>query len=91
MRVVDLRWLVPLPVDDVLREAAASGRLLIVDETRRSGAVSEGLVTALLEAGYSGRLTRVTSEDSFIPMGDAARLVMLDEDAIATAAADLLS
>ncbi|MEJ2578334.1 MAG: thiamine pyrophosphate-dependent enzyme, partial [Kineosporiaceae bacterium] len=31
VRVVDLRWLRPLPVTDVLREARETGRLLIVD------------------------------------------------------------
>jgi 2-oxoisovalerate dehydrogenase E1 component len=90
-RVVDLRWLAPLPVDDVMREGMATGKLLIVDETRRSGAVSEGLVTALLEAGYSGRLARVTSHDSFIPLGDAAQLVLLDETTIAAAARAMLA
>jgi 2-oxoisovalerate dehydrogenase E1 component len=35
--VVDLRWLCPLPAADVVREAGATGRVLIVDETRRSG------------------------------------------------------
>ena len=32
-RVLDLRWLAPLPVDDLMREAEAVGRVLIVDET----------------------------------------------------------
>ena len=34
-RVVDLRWLAPLPVQDVLREASVTGRVLVADETRR--------------------------------------------------------
>jgi 2-oxoisovalerate dehydrogenase E1 component len=62
-RVVDLRWLAPLPVDDVVREADLTGRMLIVDETRRTGGVSEGLVTSVLEAGFGGRLARITSSD----------------------------
>jgi 2-oxoisovalerate dehydrogenase E1 component len=62
-RVVDLRWLSPLPVDDVVREADLTGRMLIVDETRRTGGVSEGLVTSVLEAGFGGRLARITSSD----------------------------
>ena len=32
----------PLPVDDVVREARATGRLLVVDETRRTGGVARG-------------------------------------------------
>ena len=53
-RVVDMRWLVPLPVADILREAEATGRVLIVDETRRSGGVSEGVVGALVDANFEG-------------------------------------
>jgi 2-oxoisovalerate dehydrogenase E1 component len=85
-RVVDLRWLAPLPVEDVLREARATGRLLVVDETRRSGGVSEGLITGLLEAGFTGKLARVTAEDSFVPLGDAAEFVLMVEADILDAA-----
>ena len=88
--VVDLRWLAPLPVDEVLREASASGRTLVVDETRRTGGVGEGIVAELLAAGYAGRLARVASKDSFVPLGDAARLVLLSEDEIEAAALTLL-
>jgi 2-oxoisovalerate dehydrogenase E1 component len=88
-RVVDLRWLAPLPVEDVLREAGATGRVLVVDETRRTGGVSEGIVTALVDAGFDGRLARVASKDSFIPLGDAAKLVLLSEAEIREAAVAL--
>jgi 2-oxoisovalerate dehydrogenase E1 component len=90
VRVVDLRWLAPLPVGDVLREAEATGRVLVVDETRRAGGVSEGVVTALVDAGYRGRVSRVTSEDSFVPLGPAANVVLLDEPTIEKAAVDLV-
>jgi 2-oxoisovalerate dehydrogenase E1 component len=90
VRVVDLRWLAPLPVDDLLREAGATGRVLVVDETRRTGGVSEGVVAALVDGGYRGALARVASEDSFIPLGLAANAVLLDEPAIEKAAVDLL-
>jgi len=90
VRVVDLRWLAPLPAGDVLREAEATGRVLVVDETRRTGGVSEGVVTALVDAGYRGRVSRVTSEDSFVPLGPAANVVLLDEPTIEKAAVDLV-
>ena len=60
--VVDLRWLAPLPMDEVLREATATGRVLVVDETRRTGGVGEGVVAELLDAGYAGRLARVVEQ-----------------------------
>jgi 2-oxoisovalerate dehydrogenase E1 component len=89
-RVVDLRWIAPLPVADILREAAMTGRVLIADETRHSGGVSEAVVAALADGGFGGHVARVTSEDSFIPLGDAAGSVLLSEQAIESAARDLL-
>jgi 2-oxoisovalerate dehydrogenase E1 component len=89
-RVVDLRWLAPLPVDDVLRESRVTGRVLVVDETRRTGGVSEGVIAALVDAGYRGLITRVASEDSFVPLGPAANAVLLDEPAIENAAIGLV-
>jgi 2-oxoisovalerate dehydrogenase E1 component len=91
VRVLDLRWLAPLPVEDLLREATATGRVLVVDETRRSGGVSEGVLAALVDAGFSGRMARVTSEDSFVPLGDAARQVLLSESTIEGAARELMA
>jgi 2-oxoisovalerate dehydrogenase E1 component len=88
-RVVDLRWLAPLPVDDMIREASATGRVLIVDETRATGGVGEGVLAELLEHGYTGAVERVASKDSFIPLGDAALEVLLSEDTIEAAALKL--
>ncbi len=90
-RVVDLRWLAPLPVEDMLREAGVTGRTLIVDETRETGGVGEGILAALLQHGYGGAMDRVASKDSFIPLGDAALEVLLSEDEIEAAATKLVS
>jgi 2-oxoisovalerate dehydrogenase E1 component len=88
-RVVDLRWLAPLPVNDMMREGSATGRVLIVDETRATGGVGEGVLAELLEHGYTGAVERVASMDSFIPLGDAALEVLLSEDTIEAAAIKL--
>jgi 2-oxoisovalerate dehydrogenase E1 component len=90
-RVVDMRWVAPLPIDDVVREARATGKVLVVDETRRSGGVGEGVVAELIDAGFTGRIARVTSKDSFIPLGDAAKLILLSEAEIEAAADRLLA
>jgi 2-oxoisovalerate dehydrogenase E1 component len=90
-RVMDLRWISPLPVDDLLREAAATGRVLVADETRHAGGVGEGVITALVEHGFTGQIARVASHDSFVPLGDAANLVLLAERDIERAALDLMS
>lgn len=75
--VLDLRWLAPLPMAEVLAHARRFPRVLVVDETRRSGGVSEGVVAGLVDGGYAGRIDRVTSHDSVIPLGPAADAVLL--------------
>jgi 2-oxoisovalerate dehydrogenase E1 component len=90
-RVVDLRWLSPLPTADLVREASATGRVLIVDETRRSGGVGESILAVLVDGGFVGAARRVASADSFIPLGPAARHVLVDEDAITQGAHALLA
>jgi 2-oxoisovalerate dehydrogenase E1 component len=90
VRVVDLRWLSPLPVDDLIRETHATRAVLVADETRASGGWSEGVITALVECGITTRIGRATSKDSFIPLGDAAKLVLLSEAEIEAAAYGLL-
>jgi 2-oxoisovalerate dehydrogenase E1 component len=90
-RVLDLRWIAPLPTDDLVRAAEATGAVLVVDETRASGGVSEGVITALVDAGFTGRVARVAASDSFIPLGDAAAHVLVGEATIEKAAIDLLN
>jgi 2-oxoisovalerate dehydrogenase E1 component len=90
-RLLDLRWLAPLPAGDILREASATGRVLVVDETRATGGVSEGVLSALVDAGFEGRMARVASKDSFVPLGDAARLVLVSEEEIEQAALALVA
>lgn len=88
-QVLDLRWLAPLPVEDILAAAGSTGRVLVVDETRHSGGVGEGVVTALVEGGFIGPIHRVASQDSFVPLGTAAEHVLLSEDEIEKAALGL--
>jgi len=88
-RVLDLRWLVPLPWDDLVREAERAGRALIVDETRHSGNVSEALLAGLGERAPGVRTARVTAADCFIPLGDAAELVLVSEAEIVEGATRL--
>jgi 2-oxoisovalerate dehydrogenase E1 component len=88
-RVLDLRWIVPLPWDDILREAQAAGRALIVDESRHSGNVSEALLAGLSERAPSVKTARVTGADCFVPLGEAAELVLVSEAEIVEAATQL--
>jgi 2-oxoisovalerate dehydrogenase E1 component len=87
--VLDLRWLAPLPVAGLLSAVRRTGRALVVDETRQSGGVGEGVITALVEGGFDGPVLRVASADSFVPLGPAAQPVLLSEADIEKAAITL--
>jgi 2-oxoisovalerate dehydrogenase E1 component len=89
--VLDLRWLSPLPVEDIRTAARSTGRVLVVDETRHSGGVGEGVIAALVEGGFTGSIQRVASQDSFVPLGAAAEHVLLSEDEIEKAGLRLVS
>lgn len=89
--VMDMRWLAPLPAEALASAAEEYPAILIVDETRRSGGVSESVMTHLVDADYRGRISRVTSADSFIPLGPAAETVLLNEEDILSAANALLA
>jgi 2-oxoisovalerate dehydrogenase E1 component len=85
-RIVDLRWLHPLNPDAILAAAAPCAKVLIVDEARRSGSLSEKLMTILSEARRGCDTSRITAEDCFIPLGPAAELMLPSKESIIEAA-----
>jgi 2-oxoisovalerate dehydrogenase E1 component len=89
--VLDLRWLAPLPVAELVHEARRVGRVLVVDETRRSGGVGEGVLAALVEAGVTAPMARVAAHDTFVPLGEAAWTVLVSEDDVMEATHRLVS
>ena len=89
-RCVDIRWLNPLPVEDMVREARATGRVLVVDECRQTGGMAEGIITSLVEHCEGLRVSRVAGVDTYIPLGAAANLVLVSEDDIEYAAKELM-
>jgi 2-oxoisovalerate dehydrogenase E1 component len=91
-RVLDLRWLNPLPEAWLGRHATECGRVVVLDEGRRSGGVGEAMVTAVVEHGAAGiAVRRVAGVDTYIPLGPVARRVLPDEDGVVRAAKELLS
>jgi 2-oxoisovalerate dehydrogenase E1 component len=91
VRVVDLRWLVPLNHKAIARHARECKRILVVDEGRFSAGIGEGVITAITEAGLGGKPgRRVCGADTYTPLAGAAFLVIpKDEDIVA--AADVLA
>ncbi|GAP67375.1 pyruvate/2-oxoglutarate dehydrogenase complex,dehydrogenase component beta subunit [Mizugakiibacter sediminis] len=87
VRVVDLRWLVPLNEAFIAEQAKTARRILVVDEGRRSAGVGEGIITAIVEAGLGKMpLQRVVGADTYTPLAGAAFLVLPGEADIVAAA-----
>lgn len=85
VRVIDLRWLAPLPEASLLSALEGCERVLIVDETRHAGGVAEGLM-ALLTEKTDLPVERITSTDSFIATGPAYAATMPSADDVFAAA-----
>lgn len=82
-RVIDLRWLNPLPHEAVLEHAQACRATLVVDECRATGAgIADAVIARLAESGVRRRLASVRALDSYIPLGPAANTVLVQEEDI---------
>jgi len=92
VRVLDLRWLVPLNRDAIAAHAACCARVLVVDEGRFSAGIGEGVITALIEAGQGEKpIRRVVGADSYTPLAGAASFVLPSDASVLEAARDLLA
>ncbi|OFS97330.1 MFS transporter [Stenotrophomonas sp. HMSC10F06] len=87
VRVVDLRWLVPLNAGVISGQAADAQRVLVVDEGRHSAGMGEGVITALVEAGLGHLpIQRVCGADTYTPLAGAALCVLPSDNAVLNAA-----
>lgn len=87
VRVVDLRWLVPLNAGFISGQAADAQHVLVVDEGRHSAGVGEGVITALVEAGLGHLpIQRVCGADTYTPLAGAALCVLPSDNAVLNAA-----
>jgi 2-oxoisovalerate dehydrogenase E1 component len=92
-RVLDLRWLTPLPTAALEEHAAACGAVVVVDECRANGGgIADAVVAHLAEGAGAGArqpLRTVRALDSYVPLGPAADLVLVGEDDVVRAVRDL--
>jgi len=89
-RVVDLRWLNPLPFDAIREHAAACKHVLVADECRATaGGIADAVIAALAEGGYAKPMASVRAMDTYIPLAAAANLVLISDQQIAEAARKL--
>lgn len=86
VKIIDLRWLSPLPKKAILKELIKAKNVLIVDEGRQSGSLSEGLITFLVEeASFDLKIKRITGKDCFIPLGTAWEYILPSQENIVDA------
>ena len=80
-RVLDLRWLKPFDRQAVVRHAADCGVVVVFDEGRPDGGMGEAVISSLVQGGFKGRsIELVTGADCYIPLGEAANLVLASEE-----------
>ncbi|HET7686067.1 MAG TPA: thiamine pyrophosphate-dependent enzyme [Candidatus Limnocylindria bacterium] len=87
-RVLDLRWLNPLPTEALREHAASCGAVLVVDECRATGGgIADAVIADLVEhGGRTTGLRSVRAVDSFVPLGSSTSAVLVGTDQIVAAA-----
>jgi 2-oxoisovalerate dehydrogenase E1 component len=89
-KVIDLRWIKPLDKKRIVQEAETCASVLIVDECRETGSLSEELMAAFVEEGVKRPpVRRLCAKDCFIPLGEAATATLPDRDGIVALALEL--
>ncbi|NTT84930.1 dehydrogenase E1 component subunit alpha/beta [Tabrizicola fusiformis] len=90
-RIIDTRWLSPLPKEALTEAVRGCRHILIVDETRHTGGVAEALMAHFHETAPGAKLARLTAEDSFIATGPAYAATMPSALQITEAAKGLVT
>lgn len=88
-RIIDLRWLAPLPTEALIAAAKGCKHVLIVDECRTTGSQSEALMALFVEQGISS-LARHAAGDCFIATGPAYAATLPSKESILAAALNLV-
>jgi len=85
-RVMDLRWLNPLPTEAIRAHAVEVGTVVVVDECRATGGgVADAIVADLAEQRIGRRLASIRAVDSFVPLGPATSAVLVGVDQVVAA------
>ena len=87
-RIIDMRWLSPLPTQALIAATKGCRHILIVDETRHSGGIAEALM-ALFAESSAAKTARLTATDSFIATGPAYAATLPSTQALIAAAQSL--
>ena len=81
--ILELRFLSPLNEEAILEAARGRKSVVVVDECRATGSISEQICTLLTQLGKDcPQLSRVCGEDTFIPLGTAWEYVLPSRQSI---------
>jgi 2-oxoisovalerate dehydrogenase E1 component len=82
-RILDLRWLNPLPTEAIRAHATEIDTVVVVDECRATGGgVADAIVADLAEQRVGRRWASIRAVDSFVPLGPATSAVLVGVDQI---------
>lgn len=89
-RVIDLHWIAPLPTEALLKSIKGCKTILIVDECRKTGSLSEQIVAMLVESiSELPPIAVEAAKDSFIPLGATATVTLPSKESIVAAALEV--
>jgi 2-oxoisovalerate dehydrogenase E1 component len=90
--VLDVRWLNPLPFEAIVAEAVGREAVVVVDECRATGGgIAEAVLAHLAEHDTKARLRSIRALDSYVPLGSAANLVLVQTPDIVRAVQGLFT
>lgn len=91
-KIIDLRWIAPLNEVGLIEELKNSKNILIVDECRKTGSISEALVAMMVEhMPQIPKIKVLAAHDCFITLGVAAAAGLPSKDEIIQAALAMTS
>lgn len=91
LRLIDLRWLAPFDIEQVLDAVNGVQHILVVDECRETASFSEQLLSELYQhKTQSQKIAKLCGADCFVPLAGAATLGMPSKAQIIESALSLI-
>lgn len=83
VQVLDLRWLKPLSMESICEAIKSTPNVLIVDEARKTGSLSEEIFTRIHEESKGAhQIFRITGDDAFAPLGKSVFSIFPSQEKI---------
>ncbi len=92
IQIIDLCWLSDINITKIIKSIGLCKKVLIVDECRRTGCHGEGLLAQLSSIiNHEISIKLHAAEDSFIPIGKAAKITLPSKNSIVEQAISLVN